>query len=180
MHLTVFEFQFRSDSWNTSGNNETQKWSWDLSSYWRSRWKETKASFAASTGHSDAFWQITYLGRYLVQDCKYVMLLFKVCKTIMYLVFTHDTVLLNVDTMYKSMCGLDAMKCRGKQHILQKDVYICKQILRWFLPNLSCYLVKTQHSLGEGTILVFWFEPFAEDVTICYSFNGCLCILFGT
>ena len=54
----------------------------------------------------------------------------KVCKTIMYLVFTHDTVLLNVDTMYKSMCGLDAMKCRGKQHILQKDVYICKQILR--------------------------------------------------
>ena len=106
--------------------------------------------------------------------------LFKVCKTIMYLVFTHDTVLLNVDTMYKSMCGLDAMKCRGKQHILQKDVYICKQILRWFLPNLSCYLVKTQHSLGEGTILVFWFEPFAEDVTICYSFNGCICILSGT
>ena len=43
MHLTVFEFQFRRDSWNTSGNNETQKWSWDLSSYWRSGWKETKA-----------------------------------------------------------------------------------------------------------------------------------------
>ena len=104
MHLTVFEFQFRSDSWNTSGNNETQKWSWDLPSYWRSGWKETKASFTASTGHSDAFWQITYLGCYLVQDCKYVMRLFKVCRsdwTIMYFVFTHDTVL-NVLRYYVS------------------------------------------------------------------------------